>query len=220
MFLSFRRLAKVVVQGSVLLSALLLAACGTIDGGIAEPPASENAEPEIVFMTVDATDFRTGKVDFSYTDSDGEIASVKIDWGDGTQEGIDLSATGSSHRYEKPQAYTITLTVTDDKGLSRQRLESLDIVYPPERCVSIEIVDACAQFTNDFNTIKVYGKVLGEQMDFFTLDERKASIRYSLIPTDTLVAKADFNAATVTFDYEACAPFVGCKILATKTISW
>jgi PKD repeat protein len=46
------------------------------------------------------------------SDADGVIASTVINWGDGTS----TSSANGSHPYGKPGAYTITATVTDDRG--------------------------------------------------------------------------------------------------------
>jgi PKD repeat protein len=46
-------------------------------------------------------------------DPDGTIVSYRWNWGDGTPDGMGVTAM---HEYSQPGAYTVTLTVTDDAG--------------------------------------------------------------------------------------------------------
>jgi PKD repeat protein len=65
------------------------------------------------------------------TDSDGSIVSYAWDWGDGTQESI--LGTGNAtraHTYANPGTYTVTLTVTDDDGLTDSSSSTVTVSLP------------------------------------------------------------------------------------------
>ncbi|MFT4258390.1 PKD domain-containing protein [Microbacterium sp.] len=61
------------------------------------------------------------------TDTDGAISSYSWNWGDGSAAGTGVTAT---HTYATGGAYTITLTTTDDEGLSSQTTASVIATAP------------------------------------------------------------------------------------------
>lgn len=79
-------------------------------------PGPDAGEPPIVSFEITAVGKYEVSVDASASrDPDGSIQSFAWDWGDGSSEST--TAT-DSHTYEEPGTYTITLSGTDDAGLS------------------------------------------------------------------------------------------------------
>jgi hypothetical protein len=77
------------------------------DRGDAAPPAADlKLSVDGMRVKADATGSR---------DPDGSIASARISFGDGTPEENGL---GASHQYKRGGAFTVTLIVTDDDGLT------------------------------------------------------------------------------------------------------
>ena len=99
-----------------------LFAAGVNDGtGAPEPvppTASFTASTDGLTVTVDAT---------GSTDPDGTIQAYEWSFGDGT------TATGpqTSHTYAAADDYTVTLTVTDDSGLTDQATRQVTATEPP-----------------------------------------------------------------------------------------
>src|SRR5439155_21290792 len=61
------------------------------------------------------------------TDPDGSIASYSWDFGDGTgDQGVSVV-----HAYTAPGTYTITLTVTDNRGTSNDAVGYVNVNAPP-----------------------------------------------------------------------------------------
>lgn len=84
----------------------------------AQPPVAEFTSVTDLTVTVDAS--------ASY-DLDGTIMSYDWTFGDG---GI-ASGPTASHSYAKPGTYTITLTVTDNDGLTGSVSEAVNIIDNP-----------------------------------------------------------------------------------------
>lgn len=82
------------------------------------PVSSFTATPAGLTVTLDGSASR---------DPDGTIATYTWDLGDGT------NATGptTTRTYAAPGTYTVTLTVTDDKGLSAASSQQLTVAAPP-----------------------------------------------------------------------------------------
>lgn len=59
------------------------------------------------------------------TDADGTIASYAWDWGDGSPASTGATA---SHVYAQPGHYTVTLTVTDDRGGVDSQTAGVDVI--------------------------------------------------------------------------------------------
>jgi PKD repeat protein len=66
------------------------------------------------------------------SDADGTIAGYRFDFGDGSspQDGAAKTAT---HQYATPGGYTVTLTVTDDKGASGSTTLGVTVLVPVRR---------------------------------------------------------------------------------------
>lgn len=79
-------------------------------------PAGANARPVAAGSV--SVERRTATFTDTSSDPDGTVASISLDWGDGSAaEAVALGGV-SSHVYASGGAYTITQTVTDDGGLT------------------------------------------------------------------------------------------------------
>jgi PKD repeat protein len=63
------------------------------------------------------------------TDADGRIASVVINFGDGTLS----TAVTASHKYSKAGSYTVTATVTDDRGAGSATAKIVTVSAPTNK---------------------------------------------------------------------------------------
>ena len=103
--------------GLMALLALFMTACGGGGGDNPAPPAAE--------LIASFTQQVSGlEVSLDASGSTGDIASYQWDFGDGT------TGTGkiASHSYAAAGTYTVTLTVTDDKGATANQSASVSVV--------------------------------------------------------------------------------------------
>ena len=105
-------------------------ATGTTTQQVEVPDVAPNQAPTAAFTTSPLT--LGVAVDASTsTDPDGTITGYAWDFGDGsTGTGVTASRT-----YAAPGAYTVTLTVTDDRGATgttTQQVEVTDVAVPPQ----------------------------------------------------------------------------------------
>jgi len=105
--------------GLVTLLVLTLSACGGGGGGsgdeVAAVPAA-NAAPVASFTVTPSSGVAPLTVQFDATasaDSDGSIATYGWNFGDNSAAGSGLKP---SHSFQAPGTYTVTLTVTDNRG--------------------------------------------------------------------------------------------------------
>jgi len=86
-----------------------------------------NQPPTVSVTNVSPSSADTGTlitVTFTATDSDGTVASISVDWGDGSApNSLPGTATSDTHTYSSAGStvshiYTITVTATDDGGLT------------------------------------------------------------------------------------------------------
>ena len=152
----------------------MVVACNTNTTSIAEPDPNKpttpeapepNQAPEASFQV--NANFLTIEFDASSsTDADGEIESYSWEYGD--------NATGSGktteHTYKKEGTYDITLTVTDDDGVTSSSTQELTVSpfnQPPTAQFTLEVndltvkLDASESFDSDGN-IETYNWDYGD----------------------------------------------------------
>ncbi|MFZ7138537.1 MAG: PKD domain-containing protein [archaeon] len=96
-----------------------------------EEPEPENVAPTASFTYSPASPQVNDTITFDASgsnDSDGEIVSYSWDFGDGTTS----TAESPTHSYDKEGSYTVTLTVTDDGGLTDDTSKTITDVVIPE----------------------------------------------------------------------------------------
>jgi PKD repeat protein len=86
-----------------------------------------NAAPT-ASLTFSCTDLTCSFDGSASTDSDGTIVSYAWDFGDGITA-TDTLAT-ASHTYAAAGTYTVSLTVTDDGGLTGSATQSVNVTAP------------------------------------------------------------------------------------------
>lgn len=92
--------------------------------GSAGSEGGPNVPPEIVDVAV-AVDGVRVQLTVEATDTDGEVRSIAIDWGDDQTEEIDFEAPATilAHDYAVPTDYEIALFVVDDDGAASATVE-------------------------------------------------------------------------------------------------
>ena len=96
-----------------------------------EPEEPENEAPTASFTYAPASPQVNDTITFDASgssDSDGEIVSYSWNFGDGTTS----TAENPTHSYDEEGSYTVTLTVTDDGGLTDDTSKSITDVVIPE----------------------------------------------------------------------------------------
>jgi hypothetical protein len=187
------------------------------------PPPPANVAPTIGSMNVTNSAYRTARVTASASDSDGQVASGTVDWGDGTTSNV-TSGFGSvsmTHQYGQAQSYTVTFRVLDNGGLSTQASRSVTITVPPEACVGIRILDVCARTTADFRNLRLAVKSGEIVLAQFTIDNGNASpVRVPLaLGFGALTFQHNFNTGRLTITGEVCTvPFLVCEPVGSPVI--
>ena len=94
-----------------------------------------NDQPPVVSITGmtpnPSNTSQTVNLRLSAGDPDGTVQSLKVDWGDGTSDTLQTTATSASHVYNSAKAYTITITATDDAGNTGTTTQTQTVVAPP-----------------------------------------------------------------------------------------
>ncbi|MCB0914045.1 MAG: PKD domain-containing protein, partial [Propionibacteriaceae bacterium] len=83
------------------------------------------------------------------SDVDGTVVSAGWDFGDGAV----ATGTTASHTYADAGTYTVTLTVTDDRGASASTTRSVTVTAPPANVAPVAAFDV----TTDALTVAVDG---------------------------------------------------------------
>ncbi len=87
--------------------------------------------PMVVVSSVSPNPTSTGRTvtaNFTSTDSDGTIASITVNWGDGTAvDNLAGTATSDSHSYSTAGNYTISLVATDNGGSTGSATTALSV---------------------------------------------------------------------------------------------
>jgi PKD repeat protein len=95
--------------------------------------------PPVVTVILSSTTPAPGQaviITISASDSDGTIATTTVNWGDGTTDAISGPPTTDSHAYSLANgtpsaAYTITVTVHDNSGLSSSATPGITVTDNP-----------------------------------------------------------------------------------------
>jgi len=148
---------------------------GTSGSGGTGGTVAQNQDPIISDFTVANCAYREATVSAVVQDLDGEIASVEIDWGDGTQELVELSGNEchATHVYDQfmAEALYVRMEVTDNEGAEADDLNSVLIPKPIDRCVGFKgLLDACMHLPDRALVFEVYVKMLGLEYEVFGLD--------------------------------------------------
>ncbi|OLD05123.1 MAG: hypothetical protein AUJ07_02150 [Crenarchaeota archaeon 13_1_40CM_3_53_5] len=108
-------------------------------------------QPPVVTVTLPTTTIHAGTtttIQLSATATTGTITTIKINWGDGTnEETLAATATSASHTYANPGNYSITVTATDDSGATTPKSATLTIeaaAQPPPQNNSTLILGIAA----------------------------------------------------------------------------
>ena len=147
--------------------------CGGEGGGVPEeeppPPQLENVEP-VASFTGSCSDLSCEFIDVS-TDPNGNETIVTRSWnyGDGTEGNI------ASHVYSGAGPYTVTLTVTDDKGATSVFFDEVTpsdppVVVPTENLAPLASFDVvgCGGLTCTFTdrSSDIDGSIVSRSWDF------------------------------------------------------
>lgn len=91
------------------------------------------SDAPLLSITLDKAAASTGEavtVAISGSDPDGSISTTRIDWGDGTVEALTSAQTSATHKYTAAGTYTITVSVTDNRGIITTRTSTVTIEAP------------------------------------------------------------------------------------------
>lgn len=81
------------------------------------------------------------------SDPDGDIASYSWSFGDGNTD----SGKAVQHSYNATNEYTVTLTVTDDKGATATTSKTVSVTEPPNQAPKAVITSNCDQLACSFS---------------------------------------------------------------------
>ena len=114
-----------------------------------------NKPPTIGALSLEASLLEV-TLSVSANDAEGSVASLSIDWGDGQSESVP-GGDGTvnierSHSYAAKGNFQITVTATDDRGLSSERSEALEVSdFPTESLIAEFLTDERPE--NNFRVI-------------------------------------------------------------------
>jgi PKD repeat protein len=99
------------------------------------------------------------------SDADGGITSYSVDYGDGTVK----SGQNSQHAYADTGTYTITVTVTDNRGAMSSKAKDVSVVQPPNIDPTANFSFSCLGLDCDFDGTKSSdndGSIVSYSWDF------------------------------------------------------
>jgi len=139
------------------------------------------------------------------SDVDGTIVSYKWDFGDGTIG----SGAAPSHTYAAVGPYTVSLTVTDDDGLTGTASTTVDIAEAPNTA-PVAVIDAYATDEDVIVSVEAPG-VLGNDSDAdgdplaasMVVDVSNGTLTLQADGSFSYMPSLNFN-GTDSFTYEAC----------------
>jgi hypothetical protein len=189
-----------------------------------DPPPAANAAPVIGPVSLSESGFRTARLTGNATDSDGQITAGTVDWGDGTTTAISSGFANISltHRYNRAQAYSVTLRVTDDDGVAAQLTRSVTIKVPPEACLGILVIEVCAESSADFRNLQIAAKAGDIVLAGITVSDGNPSVVLPLaLGFGRLTVSHNFTSGRLTITGEVCpVPFLVCQTIASQAIQF
>lgn len=210
------------VRTITLLAAIAFAACGE-SSPIGPEPEPVNAPPTITSLSMADDGYSRARLTGSASDPEGAMATVEIDWGDGSTTTVDgdPASISVSHRYDRAQDYTTTLTVTDAEGLTAQRTSSIRIEVPDPVCLDLlKIVGVCINGTLNLRNFELEARVLNQVVYRSEIRDGQGDLRIPLPGgAGNLRIRYNMDTGRVTISGEVCpVPFLVCEEIASRTI--
>ena len=173
---------------------------------------SVNADPVPAFST-NCQGLTCAPDGSASTDPDGSIASYSWTFGDGTP-----AVTGkvpSPHAYDNPGSFDITLTVTDDKGATATKTQTVTVALPPNKPPVAAFTSSCTQVDCTFDgsgSTDTDGTLVSYTWDFG--DGAGASV---VKPAHSYTVAGTFTVKLTVSDNQGASNTVTKAVTVTKT---